>query len=83
MKYIDMKLSLPVVAPLVDLLRQAGVAADFLTRLVGEGYVTTPGKLWVSGYELVQVYRANIITDLLDPWRPEPPLGPYSIIGSH
>ena len=55
----------------LDILREAGVAADFLCLLVGRGYVTTPGKLWVSGYELVHVFDANIITQLLEPWRPE------------
>jgi hypothetical protein len=69
----------------LDILREAGVATDFLCQLVDEGYVTTPGKLWVSGYELVHVYHANIITDLLKSWRPERPLGPmpYLMIGPH
>ena len=69
----------------LDILREAGVAPDFLRHLVDEGYVTTPGKLWVSGYELVHVYHANIITDLLQPWRPERPLGPlpYLMIDPH
>ncbi len=56
----------------LDILREASVATDFLYLLVGEGYVTTPGKLWLSGYELVHIFRANIITHLLEPWRPEP-----------
>ncbi len=68
----------------LDLLREAGVTDDFLCLLVGEGYVTTPGKLWLSGYELVHVFRANVINDLLKPWRPEPPRRPYTgIIGPH
>jgi hypothetical protein len=57
----------------LDILREADVAADFLSLLVGEGYVITPGKLWISGYELVHVFHANIITDLLETWRPERP----------
>jgi hypothetical protein len=57
----------------IDILREAGADEDFLCRLVDEGYVTDAGKLWLSGYELVNVYHANIITQLLDPWRPEPP----------
>jgi hypothetical protein len=60
----------------LDLLREAGVATAFLCMLVQEGYVTTPGKFWVSGYELVHVFHANIITDLMEPWRPEPPRAP-------
>lgn len=56
----------------LDLLRDAGVADDFLRRLVADGYVTTPGKLWLSGYELFHVFEANVITDLLPAWRPEP-----------
>ena len=67
----------------LDILRAAGVAPQFLKRLVRDGYVTTPGKLWLSGYELVHVFHANIITDLLNPWRAEPPRGvpPIYIIG--
>ena len=57
----------------LDILRKAGVAESFLCRLVDEGYITTPGNFWVSGYELHHVYKANIITRLLEPWRPEPP----------
>lgn len=67
------------------ILRAAGVTTEFLCLLVEEGYVTTPGKLWVSGYELVHVYHANIITDLMEPWRPEPPRAPpfSHMIGPH
>ncbi|MCB1501689.1 MAG: hypothetical protein KDK07_18205 [Bauldia sp.] len=60
----------------LDMLRDAGVSEAFLCELVAKGYVTTPGKLWISGYELVHVYHANIITRLLEPWRPEPPWPP-------
>ncbi len=60
----------------LDILRDADVAPDFVHLLVTQGYVTTPGKFWVSGHALVHVFHANIITDLLEPWRPEPPRGP-------
>lgn len=69
----------------LDILREAGVSEDFLCHLVDRNYVTTSGKLWISGYELVHVYEANIITRLLEPWRPEPPeFGPRDpLIGPH
>ncbi len=65
--------SLSLTDQFIDILREAGADEDFLCRLVDEGYVTAAGKLWLSGYELVNVYHANIITQLLEPWRPEPP----------
>jgi hypothetical protein len=58
------------------ILRAAGVSEPFLCDLVSKGYVTTPGKYWLSGYELRHVYDANIVTRLLDPWRPEAPYVP-------
>jgi len=60
----------------LDILREAGVTESFLCTLAGEGYVTTPGKFWLSGYELYHVHNANVITRLLDPWRPETPTLP-------
>ena len=39
-----------------------------------ESHITAPGEFWVSGYELYNVYRADIITELLDPWRPLNPI---------
>ena len=65
--------SLSLTDRFIDILREAGADEDFLCHLVDEGYVTAAGKLWLSGYELVNVYHANIITELLEPWRPEPP----------
>jgi len=69
----------------LDILRQAGVAESFLCALAAEGYVTTPGNFWLSGYELHHVHKANVITRLLDPWRPEAPLvtPPDPAIGPH
>jgi hypothetical protein len=65
----------------LDILRQAGVADSFLCTLANEGYVTTPGDFWLSGYELYHVYKANVITRLLSSWRPElphlPPVDPW------
>ena len=57
----------------LEILRAAGVDEALLCRLVTEGHVMAPGQLWLSGYELFHVYRAGIITRLLEPWRPEPP----------
>ena len=77
--------ALELTSRFLDILRDAGVAEDFLCHLVDQGYVTTPGKLWVSGYELVHTYHANIITRLLEPWRPEAPNVPQRdpLIGPH
>lgn len=60
----------------MDILRKAGVSEEFLCRLIADGYVTTPGKLWLSGYELFHLYDTNVITRLLEPWQAEPPFGP-------
>lgn len=57
----------------LDILREAGVSSAFLCHLVEKGYLTSAGKLWLSGYELYHVQRANVITRLLEPWRPEAP----------
>lgn len=57
----------------IDILRQAGVSEAFLCSLVDKGYVTTAGNFWLSGYELYHVHKANVITRLLEPWRPLPP----------
>jgi hypothetical protein len=64
----------------LDMLAAAGASESFLCMLVDEQYVLRPGKLWLSGYELFHVYEANIITRLLESWRPDasqaPLLGP-------
>ena len=69
----------------LDILRDAGVAPSFLHMLVEKGYVTTPGKLWASRYELIHVFHADIVTGLMEPWRPEPRRVPStsSMIESH
>ena len=54
----------------VSLMAGARVSQEFLSLL--ESHITAPGEFWVSGYELYNVYRAGIITELLDPWRPIP-----------
>lgn len=54
------------------LLAAAGVDAAFLCTLAERGYLTSPGKLWLSGYELFHVHKAGLITRLLDAWQPEP-----------
>lgn len=78
--------SLALTERYLDILREAGVDDRFLCDLVAEGYVTTPGQLWLSGYELVHVHEAGIITRLLEPWRAEPPRSPPAAaapIGPH
>lgn len=57
----------------LDILADAGASGAFLSRLVDEQYVLRPGNFWLSGYELFRVYEANIITRLLEPWRPDTP----------
>ncbi len=77
--------SLALTQRYLDILRAAGVSERFICELVSKGYVTTPGDFWLSGYELFHVYKANVITRLLAPWRPEaarlPPPSPW--IGPH
>lgn len=63
--------SIALTGRFLDLLAEAGVSSDFIRTLTERGYVTNAGKLWLSGYELHHVFEANIITRLLDPWRPE------------
>ena len=46
-----------------------GASPAFFRWLVDEGYMTSAGEYWLSGYELFNVYEAGIITKLLDPWR--------------
>jgi hypothetical protein len=60
------------------MLRTAGVSEAFLEMLMRKGFVTRPGSLWVSGYELVHRYNAGLITSLLDPWQSEEPAYPSS-----
>lgn len=60
----------------LDILANAGVSESFLCRLVDEQYVLRPGNLWLSGYELFHLYDANVITRLLEPWRPDLPYAP-------
>lgn len=67
----------PVTAPthrFIELLRRGGATTEFLCDLVERSYVSSPGKLWLSGYELHHVWKSNVVTELLDPWQPEPPV---------
>ena len=59
----------------LKLLEDQGVKPDFLCNLTKEGYVTSPGALILSGYELFHNYDSGIITELLPNWRPEAPQG--------
>jgi hypothetical protein len=65
--------SLSLTHRFLDILRQAGVSDGFLCHLVDKNYVTAAGKLWLSGYELFHVHQANVITELIESWRPEAP----------
>ena len=58
----------------LDVLTNAGVNTDFILQLSNLGYVTKPGKLWLSGYELNHLYDADILTELLPSWVPEKPI---------
>jgi hypothetical protein len=72
--------SLSGTAIYLSLMEEAGVSKDFTCKLVQEGYVTQPGKFWLSGYELFHVHKANIITELTPPWVPEDPeMPPYDM----
>lgn len=57
----------------LDLLRRAGVSEAFLQMLLREGYLSRPGALWLSGYELFHIHDAGLITRLLEPWQPDHP----------
>jgi len=64
----------PVLEPtdrFLQLLRQGGADPQFLCHLAERAYLSSPGKLWLSGYELFHVWKANVVTELLDPWQPE------------
>jgi hypothetical protein len=65
--------SLSATALYIAMMEEAGVSTEFTCKLVAEGYVTHPGKFWVSGYELFHVYKANVITELTPSWVPESP----------
>lgn len=55
----------------LDLMREAGAPEDFLCALAEQGRLTSPGKYWLSGYELFHEHRANVITRLLGAWQSE------------
>lgn len=60
----------------LELLRDAGVSERFLCTLLDGQRLMLPGQFWFSGYELFHVHHAGIVTELLDPWRPELPAPP-------
>lgn len=60
----------------VTLLAERGVSMSFLCLLSRNGYLDRPGKFWASGYELIHVYDAGIITELIEPWEAEEPATP-------
>jgi ATP-dependent protease ClpP protease subunit len=60
----------------LEILRRSGVRDSFLCRLTDNGYVTQPGNLFLSGYELFHHTDSGIITELLPAWQPENPVFP-------
>lgn len=60
----------------LELLEISGVSTNFLCELRKKGYVSKPGNLFLSGYELFHVSKAGIITELLPSWQPEDPVLP-------
>lgn len=60
----------------LDLLTQSGMAVGFREVLEKDNRIYRPGNLILSGYELSEIYRANIITELLPAWREESPILP-------
>jgi hypothetical protein len=62
-----------------DFLKQletSGVDPQFLCDLRDKGYVSKPGNLFLSGYEIFHVSRSGIIQELLPSWQPEDPVLP-------
>lgn len=57
----------------IRMLRSAGVSEPFVSLLVSKLGAAEPGKLWLSGYELVHIHKAGVIMRLTDAWQPEPP----------
>jgi hypothetical protein len=64
----------------LDLLTNLGVRSEFTCKLVEEGYVTSPGAFFLSGYELFHNHDSGIITELLPNWRPEEPRGVWFVV---
>ncbi|MCA3572318.1 MAG: hypothetical protein IOC86_00255 [Aestuariivirga sp.] len=67
--------SVTATARYLGLLEDLGVKPAFICNLTQEGYVTSPGALILSGYELFHNHDSGIITELLPNWRPETPQG--------
>lgn len=64
----------------LGLLEDGGASPDFLCMLIDQGYVTQPGALFLSGYELFHVQKAGIITELLPAWQPQKPVFPPVLV---
>ncbi len=60
----------------VRMLRDAGIANDFLCDLASTGVFERPGRYWLSGHELFMHAKAGVITDLIPAWQPEEPSTP-------
>ena len=55
-------------------LSAAGMDPSFRAVLEAENRIYRPGSLIFSGYEMFQLYKAGIITELLPSWREEEPV---------
>lgn len=63
----------------LDLLAKAGMTPAFRAMLVEDNRIYRPGRFILSGYELFEVYKSGIITELMPTWREEVPLFPSGI----
>jgi hypothetical protein len=56
------------------MLSSSGMAPSFRAILEAENRIYRPGSFILSGYELFEIYKAGIITQLLPTWREEAPV---------
>ncbi|MFN4144141.1 hypothetical protein [Aestuariivirga sp.] len=60
----------------LELMTASGLSAEFRRSLEAENRIYRPGSFIFSGYEVFEMHRAGIITELLPPWREETPVLP-------
>ena len=64
----------------LELLSEAGMDSSFRAFLEADNLIYRPGSLILSGYEVMHVHRAGIITELLPAWREERPVLPFGVV---
>lgn len=64
----------------LEVLMAAGMDAGFRAFLEENNRIYRPGSLILSGYELLHLHKAGIVTELLPAWREEPPVLPSGLI---